>query len=77
MKIDPAFVGTLGNSSARITVQQQLSRQVTLTFATNVNSSAEQLIAFQYDFSPTLSIVAQRDESDVFSVVFKIRKRYR
>ncbi len=77
VKIDPAFVGTLGNSSARITVQQQLSRQVTLTFATNVNSSAQQLIAFQYDFSPTLSVVGQRDESDVFSIVFKIRKRYR
>jgi translocation and assembly module TamB len=77
VKIDPAFVGTLGNSAARITVQQQLSRQVTLTYATNVNSSAQQLIAFQYEFSPTLSVVAQRDESDVFSIVFKVRKRYR
>ena len=38
VKIDPAFVGTLGNSSARITVQQQISRQITATFATNVNS---------------------------------------
>ena len=37
VKIDPAFVGTLGNSSARITVQEQLSRQLTATFATNVN----------------------------------------
>jgi translocation and assembly module TamB len=77
VKIDPAFVGTLGNSTARITVQQQLNRQVTLTFATNVNSSAQQLIAFQYEFSPTLSVLAQRDESDVFSVVFKVRRRYR
>jgi translocation and assembly module TamB len=77
VKIDPAFVGTLGNSAARITVQQQLSRQITLTYATNVNSEAEQLIGFQYNFSPTLSVVAQRDESDVFSVVFKVRKRYR
>ncbi len=37
VKIDPAFVGTLGQSSARITVQEQLSRQITVTFATNVN----------------------------------------
>ena len=28
VKIDPAFVGTLGNSTARITVQKQLSRQL-------------------------------------------------
>ena len=77
VKIDPSYVGTLGNSSARITVQQQLSRQVTLTYATNVNSSAQQLIQIQYDLSPTQSIVAARDENDVFSIVFKIHKRYR
>ena len=29
VKIDPAFVGTLGNSTARITVQEPLSKQLT------------------------------------------------
>lgn len=77
VKIDPAFVGTLGNSSARITVQQQLSRQITATFATNVNSSAQQLIQVQYDLNHSMSIVVTRDESGVFSVVYKLRKRYR
>ncbi len=77
VKIDPAFIGTLGNSTARITVQQQLSRQITLTYATNVNSSAQQLIAVQYEFNPNLSVVATRDETGVFSVVYKIRKRYK
>ncbi len=77
VKIDPAFIGTLGNSTARITVQQQLSRQLVLTYATNVNSSAEQLIQVQYNLTPNQSIVATRDETGVFSIVYKIRKRYR
>jgi translocation and assembly module TamB len=77
VKIDPAFVGTLGNSSARITVQQQLSRQITATFATNVNTSAQQLIQVQYDLNHDNSIVVTRDESGVFSVVYKLRRRYR
>lgn len=77
VKIDPSFVGTLGNSSARITVQQQLSQQLTLTYATNVNSSAQQLIQVQYQLNHSQSIVATRDETGVFSVVYKIRKRYR
>ena len=77
VKIDPAFVGTLGNSSARITVQQQLSRQITATFATNVNSSAQQLIQVQYDLTRDSSIVVTRDESGVFSIVYKLRRRYR
>ncbi len=51
VKIDPAFVGTLGNSSARITVQEQISQQITATFATNVNTSAQQLIQVQYDLN--------------------------
>jgi translocation and assembly module TamB len=76
VKIDPAFVGTLGNSSARITVQQQLSRQVTATFATNVNTSAQQLIQVQYDLNHNNSIVVTRDESGVFSIVYKLRRRY-
>jgi translocation and assembly module TamB len=77
VKIDPAFVGTLGNSAARITVQQQLSKQVTATFATNVNSSAQQLIQVQYDLNHNMSIVVTRDESNVFSIVYKLRQRYR
>jgi translocation and assembly module TamB len=77
VKIDPAFVGTLGNSTARISVQKQLSRQLSVTFATNVNSTAEQLLQAQYDLTPNVSLVVTRDESGVFSVVYKIRRRYR
>jgi translocation and assembly module TamB len=76
VKIDPAFVGTLGNSSARITIQQQLSKQVTVTFATNVNTTAQQLIQVQYDLNHNNSIVITRDESGVFSIVYKLRRRY-
>lgn len=77
VKIDPAFVGTLGNSSARITIQEQIAKQITATFATNVNNSAQQLIQVQYDFNHTSSIVITRDESGVFSIVYKWRRRYR
>jgi translocation and assembly module TamB len=77
VKIDPAFIGTLGNSSARITVQQQISQQITVTYATNVNETAEQLLQVQYQLTHNVSIVATRDESGVFSLVYKIRRQYR
>ncbi len=77
VKIDPAFIGTLGNSSARITVSEPLSKQLTLVFATNVNETAQQLIQVQYQLNAQYSIVATRDESGVFSIVYKIRKRYK
>ena len=77
VKIDPSFVGTLGSSAARITVQEPIGKQVTLVFATNVNETAQQLIQVQYQITDNTSLVATRDESGVFSVVYKIRKRYR
>ncbi|HWB32011.1 MAG TPA: translocation/assembly module TamB domain-containing protein [Acidobacteriaceae bacterium] len=77
VKIDPAFVGTLGNSTARITVQKQITRQLIATYATNVNSTAEPLLQGEYDLTPNVSLVVARDESGVFSVVYKIRRRYR
>ncbi len=77
VKIDPAYVGSLGTSSARITVEQQLTPKITVTFATSVNASTQQLIAAQYQLSDNVSIVATRDENGVFSVVYKIRQRYR
>ena len=77
VKIDPAFVGALGTSSARITVTEQLSRQITVTFATNVNSEAEQLIQLQYQIDPNKSVQITRDENGVFSIVYRIRKRYK
>ena len=77
VKIDPAFVGTLGGSAARITVSEPLSKQLTLVYATNVNQTAEQLLQVQYQINDSTALVATRDESGVFSLVYKIRKRYR
>jgi translocation and assembly module TamB len=77
VKIDPSFVGTLGSSAARITVEEPIGKQVTLVFATNVNQTAEQLIQVQYQITENTSLVATRDENGVFSLVYKIRKRYR
>ncbi|MFT4111491.1 translocation/assembly module TamB domain-containing protein [Silvibacterium sp.] len=77
VKIDPTFVSGTGDSTARITVQQQVSKNATLTYATNVNSTEEQLIQAQWNLTETFSVLAVRDEQGVFSLLFKIRRRYR
>lgn len=77
VKIDPTFVSGAGNSTARITVEQQIAKNATLTYATNVNSTAQQLIQGQINLTKNLSIVAVRDEAGVFSMMIKLRRRYR
>ena len=77
VKIDPTYVGSIGSSSARITVQQNISRNVQVTYATNVNATAQQLIQAQVDVTSSVSLLAVRDEAGVFSLVLKVHKRYR
>ncbi len=77
VKLDPSYTGTLGNSTARITVQEPLTNQLTLVFATNINESAQQLIQVQYQISDDTTLVATRDENGVFSIVYRLRKRYK
>jgi translocation and assembly module TamB len=77
VRVDPNFVGVLGQSTARVTVEQQVGRNVTLVFATNVNTTAQQLLQAQYDITRNLSIIAVRDEADVFSLYFQIRGKRR
>jgi hypothetical protein len=40
VKVDPNYLGALGNSTSRIIVEEQLGSNVTLTYATNVNTTA-------------------------------------
>jgi len=77
VKVDPNFIGTIGNSSARVTVVEQIGQNLTFTFASNVNSTAQQLIQADIAINHHVSMLVTQDESGIFSVVFKIRRRFR
>jgi translocation and assembly module TamB len=77
VKVDPNYIGTLGNSTSRITVEEQLGRSITLTYATNVDTTGQQLLQAEIAINRHLSLLISRDESDVFSMVVKATRRYR
>ena len=77
VKVDPSYLGALGNSTTRITVEEQLGRYVTLTYATNVDTSAQQLLQAEIAINRHVSLQVQRDESGVFSMVLKNTRRYK
>jgi translocation and assembly module TamB len=76
VRIDPTFVSGVGNATARITVEEPVSKQATLTYATNVNSTAEQLIQAEWRLTQDFSVLAVRDEAGVFSLIFRLHRRY-
>jgi translocation and assembly module TamB len=77
VKVDPSYLGALGNSTTRITVEEQLGRKLTLTYATNVNTTAQQLLQAEIAINRHVSLLVARDESGVFSMVIKATRRYR
>ncbi|MGA7858555.1 MAG: translocation/assembly module TamB domain-containing protein, partial [Terracidiphilus sp.] len=77
VKVDPNYLGVLGNSTTRITVEEQLGRNVTLTYATDVNTTAQQLLQAEVAINRHVSLLIARDESGVFSIVIKATRRYR
>ena len=77
VKVDPNYIGALGNSTSRIIVEEQLGRNVTLTYATDVDTTGQQLIQAEVAVNRHVSLLVARDESGVFSMVIKATRRYR
>jgi translocation and assembly module TamB len=77
VKVDPNYLGALGNSTSRIIVEEQLGRNLALTYATNVNTTQQQLIQAEVAINRHVSLVVARDESGVFSMVVKATRRFR
>jgi translocation and assembly module TamB len=77
VKVDPNHLGALGNSTSRIIVEEQVGRRVTLTYATNVNTTGQQLLQAEVAINRHISLLMARDESGVFSMVLKATRRFR
>jgi translocation and assembly module TamB len=76
VKIDPTLTALDNLPQARLTVEQQVSRDITVTYITNLNRTQEQTIRFQWDFSRKWSVVAVRDANGLFGMDFQYRKRF-
>ena len=77
VKVDPNYLGPFGNSTSRIIVEEQLGRNVTLTYATDVNTTGQQLLQAEIAINRHVSLLVARDESGVFSMVVKATRRFR
>ncbi len=76
VKIDPTVTAADNLPQARLTVEQQVSRDVTMTYITNLNRTQEQTVRVQWDFSRKWSVVAVRDSNGLFGIDFQYRRRF-
>ena len=70
LKIDPTFAGNSGIPTARVTLQQQVTSNVTFTYITDVSATNNQIIRVEWAMTPHLSAIGLRDEFGVVGVDF-------
>jgi translocation and assembly module TamB len=78
-RLDPflAGTGTQQNAATRVTVEQQVRHNLSVTYSSNVTGSQEQVIQIEYEVTPELSIIALRDINGIFSLDVVRKKRFK
>jgi len=85
-EINPVIGGTTGaNPGARLTLGKRISKELSVTYSTNVTSDPNQILAVEYRLSDRLSFVAQYEQASTqqlssrnnsFSFEIRFRKRF-
>jgi translocation and assembly module TamB len=77
--IDPLVVGRGSDPTARLTLGQRITKDLTITYSQNLTngpSGLERIVLIEYRISDRFSIVATRDERGEMGFNVRIRKRF-
>jgi len=77
LSIDPQIVGaTSNNPQATLTLQQQVTHDITFTYIQDVSQSTPTAVRIEWAINPQFSAIAQRDIFGEFAVDFFYKKRF-
>lgn len=77
LSIAPQIVGaTSNNPQATLTLEQQVTHNITFTYIQDTSQSTPSAIRVQWNISPQYSVVAQRDIFGEFAIDFFYKKRF-
>jgi translocation and assembly module TamB len=76
LRIDPTLPGTEFNGTARLTLEQQVTPDITFTYITDVTTSNPQVVSVEWAFAKQWSVVAQRDENGLVGMDILFKKRF-
>jgi translocation and assembly module TamB len=77
LKIDPQLIGLDNTPQSRISFEQPISRDVTVTYSQTLARAQGQLVRVQWDLNRQWSALLTRDENGIVSVDFVFRKSFR
>jgi len=77
IKIDPLVQGITNTPQTRLTLEQQISRDITITYITSLSQTSEQIFRFEWALSRQFSVVALRDDNGEFGIDFQYKKQFK
>jgi translocation and assembly module TamB len=77
LRIDPTLPGVEYNPQARITLEQQVTPDITFTYITVVTSTNPQVVSVEWDFSRQWSAVAVREENGLLGLDFFVKRQFK
>ena len=75
VRLDPFLVGAENNPGARITLSEQVTKDLAITYSQDLSSNRQQVVLIEYFVTRNTSIQASRDELGNFGLDVKLRKR--
>jgi len=82
-RVDPFLASSLAtngveqSTAARVTIQKQVTRNLSVTYSTNANSNQQQVIEVDYSIRRDITIVALRDINGIFGINIKFTKHFK
>jgi len=76
LRIDPTLPGTEFNGTARVTLEQQVTPDITFTYITDVTTSNPQVVSVEWAFAKQWSVVVQRDENGLVGMDILFKRRF-
>lgn len=77
LRIDPTLPGVEYNPLARITLEQQVTPDITFTYITNITSANPQVVSVEWAWSKQWSAYASREENGEFGLQFFFKKQFK
>jgi translocation and assembly module TamB len=76
LRIDPSLPGVENNPQARLTLQQQVTNDITFTYIADLNNSNPEVLRVEWSFAKQWSVVALREDNGLFGIDFFYKKRF-
>jgi translocation and assembly module TamB len=77
VRIDPTLPGITNNPQARLTLEQQVTPDITFTYITNVANANPQVVSVEWSVSRKFSVLAQREENGLFGLDFFYKRVFK